>query len=90
MKQAESGVHVVAYASEHRRQWDEFVRGAKNGHFLFPRDYMDYHADRFPDASLMFYDESDRLIGLLPATACDGVLSTHSGLSFGGVISDAA
>ena len=89
MKQAESGVHVVAYASEHRRQWDDFVRAAKNGHFMFVRDYMEYHADRFPDASLMFYDASERLIGLLPATARDGVVSSHAGLSFGGVVSDA-
>ena len=90
MKQPEGGVHVVAYASERRRQWDDFVRAAKNGHFMFVRDYMDYHADRFPDASLMFYDESDRLIGLLPATARDGVVSSHAGLSFGGVVSDAS
>jgi hypothetical protein len=74
------------YTAASKREWDEFVRAAKNGHFLFYRDYMDYHADRFPDASLMFYDERDRLVGLLPATARDGVLSSHAGLSFGGVI----
>lgn len=35
----------------------------------------------------MFHDERGRLIGLLPATLHDGVLSSHAGLSFGGVIS---
>src|SRR3954447_4915308 len=48
---------------------------------------MEYHADRFPDASLMFYDTRDRLIGLLPATVRNGSASSHAGLSFGGVIS---
>jgi hypothetical protein len=75
------------YTAASKREWDEFVATAKNGHFLFYRDYMDYHADRFPDASLMFYDARDRLVGLLPATVHDGVLSSHAGLSFGGVIS---
>jgi hypothetical protein len=82
-----SSVKVVEYQPDHRGDWDDFVRSAKNGHFLFHRQYMDYHADRFPDASLMFYDERDQLVGLLPATARDGVLSSHAGLSFGGVIS---
>jgi hypothetical protein len=79
---------VSEYQPGARREWDDFVRGAKNGHFMFYRDYMDYHADRFSDASLMFLDERDVLIGLLPATARDGVLSSHAGLTFGGVISD--
>jgi hypothetical protein len=87
MTESDRGLKVLAYARERRTEWDDFVRSAKNGHFLFCRDYMDYHADRFPDMSLMFYDERDRLIGLLPATARDGVVSSHAGLSFGGVIS---
>jgi GNAT acetyltransferase-like protein len=75
------------YRKEDRAEWDEFVRTAKNGHFMFLRDYMNYHVARFPDASLMFHDERGRLVGLLPATLQDGVLSSHAGLSFGGVIS---
>jgi hypothetical protein len=53
---------------------------------MFYRDYMEYHVDRFPDISLMFYDVHDRLVGLLPATARDGMGSSHGGLSFGGLI----
>jgi hypothetical protein len=87
MIRVRDAVKAIPYIRERQREWDDFVRTAKNGHFLFYRDYMDYHADRFPDASLMFYDERDRLIGLLPATGRDGILSSHAGLSFGGVIS---
>jgi hypothetical protein len=80
-------VKAISYVWQRQREWDDFVGAAKNGHFLFYREYMDYHADRFPDASLMFYDERDRLIGLLPATVREETLSSHAGLSFGGVIS---
>jgi GNAT acetyltransferase-like protein len=77
---------AIPYGPSSRQEWDGFVRDARNGHFLFHRDYMEYHADRFPDASLMFYDERGRLTGLLPATIREGVVSSHAGLSFGGVI----
>jgi hypothetical protein len=82
-------LQVRDFRSELKGEWDDFVRRAKNGHFMFFRDYMDYHADRFPDASLMFYDGKGRLAGLLPATAREGVVSSHAGLSFGGVVTDA-
>jgi hypothetical protein len=79
-------LRVNDYCAASRQEWDDFIRSAKNGHFLFYRDYMDYHADRFPDASLMFYDGRDRLIAVLPATLRDGVLASHAGLTFGGVV----
>jgi Acetyltransferase (GNAT) domain len=81
-------VKVVRYSGAHRNSWDDFVGNSKNGSFLFQRDYVEYHEDRFPDNSLMFYDEREQLIALLPATVSDGVLSSHAGLTFGGVVSD--
>jgi hypothetical protein len=80
-------VSVVRYEAARASEWDEFVSRSKNGVFLFMRGYMDYHADRFPDASLMFYDGGGRLVGLLPATSREaGVLASHAGLTFGGVV----
>src|SRR5436309_7341874 len=87
MKQSDRRIDVVAYGPKRKQEWDRFVAAAKNGHFLFYRDYMDYHADRFPDASLMFYEGGDRLIALLPATLREASLSSHGGLTFGGVVS---
>jgi hypothetical protein len=47
---------------------------------------MDYHADRFLDHSLMLYDEQN-LVALLPANIdADGVLSSHDGLTYGGLM----
>lgn len=83
-----SKLRVVNYEDGHRNAWDEFVAQSKNGVFLFERDYVEYHADRFPDHSLVFYDESGKIVALLPATVSDDVISSHAGLSFGGVVTD--
>jgi hypothetical protein len=81
-------IRVERYDPRWRTAWDEFVDRSKNGVFLFRRDYMDYHAGRFADSSLLFFDE-DRLAAVLPASARDGVVTSHGGLTFGGVVSDA-
>jgi hypothetical protein len=83
-----SNLRVVRYSADHKGAWDDFVTKSKNGVFLFQRDYMEYHADRFPDHSLMFWDGREQLLALLPATVRDGVLSSHAGLTFGGIVSD--
>jgi hypothetical protein len=82
-------LQVVSYEEGRGRAWDEFVGRSKNGVFLFTRGYMDYHADRFPDGSLMFYDGRGQLVALLPATARGDALVSHAGLTFGGVVTDA-
>jgi hypothetical protein len=68
--------------------WNRFVAESKNGTFLFNRHYMDYHRDRFPDFSLLIFDEQDELVGVLPATRDGDEMSSHGGLTYGGVISD--
>lgn len=79
---------IVRYTADKADEWNHFVAGSKNGTFLFDRHYMDYHADRFHDHSLMFYDERG-LYALLPANdAEDGVLYSHKGLTYGGLVTD--
>lgn len=78
------------YSPADAAEWNAFVAGSKNGTFLFDRSYMDYHADRFRDHSLMIYREG-RLYALLPACiAADGTLWSHGGLTYGGVILSAS
>ncbi len=79
---------VERYDNSRRAAWDEFVRRSKNGTFLFDRDYMDYHGDRFADHSLLIYAD-DRLIALLPAHRDGSALVSHGGLTYGGLITDA-
>jgi Acetyltransferase (GNAT) domain len=78
--------HARPYAASDRPAWDAFVRSARNGVFLFERAYLDYHAARYQDASLMLSDESGQIAALLPAQReADNVVS-HGGLSFGGLV----
>lgn len=77
---------IQRYAPEMKPQWDVFVDSSKNGTFLLKRDYMEYHADRFPDNSFVYTDENDNFLALLPATRHGDVLSSHAGLTYGGLI----
>ena len=52
---------------------------------MFDRNYMDYHKDRFFDNSLMFYDGTE-LIAIMPANINRGILYSHGGLTYGGLI----
>lgn len=67
--------------------WNSFNEYSKNGSFLFHRNFMDYHADRFEDNSLLFY-EDDELIALLPASIHKNELCSHGGLTYGGFITN--
>lgn len=66
--------------------WDAFVRASRNGVFLFERGYMDYHAERFDDASLVVEDERGAVTALLPAHRTGDAVVSHGGLSFGGLV----
>lgn len=79
-------VEVVRYSGKYKAEWDAFVRTSKNGTFMLLRDYMEYHADRHQDHSLLFYLKR-KLIAVLPANAAEEELHSHAGLSYGGVIS---
>ncbi|MCX2717893.1 GNAT family N-acetyltransferase [Helicobacter sp. MIT 21-1697] len=78
-------IYLKPYTLAHKTLWNAFNADSKNGLFLFDRDYMDYHSDRFKDNSLLFYEE-DKLLALLPLNITDNVLYSHQGLTFGGFI----
>jgi len=73
------------YRPEDAGAWNALVERSKNGTFLFDRRYMDYHADRFQDASLMFF-EDDSPVALLPACRTGETLISHQGLTYGGLL----
>ena len=76
---------ICKYSNSNLEEWNQFVALSKNGFFMFDRNYMDYHKDRFIDNSLMFYDAKDNLIAILPANISNNILYSHQGLSFGGI-----
>lgn len=78
---------IKRYTPEDQEAWDRYVKKARNATFLFLRDYMDYHRDRFNDYSLLFY-KNGKLHSLLPAHQVDNTLYSHFGLTYGGLIVD--
>lgn len=80
-------VELRPYSSSRATEWDAFADNAKNGTFLYKRGYMDYHADRFTDCSLMFYKRGE-LIAQLPASwnAARRTVTSHGGLTYGGLM----
>lgn len=80
-------IEVIQYNSDYKSLWNNYISKSKNGTFLFYRDYMEYHSNRFKDNSLMFF-EGDRLIAVMPANIYGNVLYSHAGLTYGGIISD--
>lgn len=80
-------LRVVEYSNTLKTDWDTFLAKSKNGIFFFHRDYMEYHANRFIDCSLMIYDE-DKLTALMPASVKDDIVVSHGGLTFGGILTN--
>lgn len=76
---------IKIYTQEHADEWNSFVENSKNGTFLFNRNYMDYHSDRFHDNSLLVYRKG-KLYTILPANRVDNVLYSHQGLTYGGFV----
>ena len=80
-------IEIINYFGTMVNHWDTFVDNSKNGTFMLKRGYIDYHADRFQDMSLMFY-ENDRLVALFPASLHNNEIRSHGGLTYGGIITD--
>lgn len=78
---------IKRYTVADKSAWDGYVAQSKNGTFLFYRDYMDYHSDRFHDHSLMFY-RGGKLYALLAANIEGDVLWSHRGLTYGGLVTN--
>lgn len=78
---------IIPYTAARQEEWNAFVARSKQGTFLFDRRYMDYHADRFRDHSLMVFRKG-KLYALLPANVDGTTLYSHQGLTYGGLLTD--
>jgi hypothetical protein len=82
-------LRVRPYQPADRDRWNAFVKASRNGTFLLEREYMDYHADRFVDLSLVVEDDAE-WIAALPASRHDHEARSHGGLTYGGFLIDDA
>jgi len=78
-------VSIETYKDSCKADWNNFVYSSKNSTFLFDRDFMDYHSDRFEDYSLMIYKNSE-LVAVLPLNIINDKVYSHKGLTYGGLI----
>lgn len=69
--------------------WDALVASSRNGNVLHRRGYMDYHADRFVDASLLI-ERGGEVVAVLPANVEGDCVSSHAGLTYAGLLSSRA
>ena len=78
-------IRIQKYSAGQKNEWDLFCNNSKMPLFMFNRNFMDYHKDRFTDHSLFFYDDNE-LSAIFPASEKETVLASHGGLTYGGFI----
>lgn len=76
---------VKPYNIKYKEQWDNLIDYAKNATFLFHRDFLEYHHDRFDDASLLIFKD-DKVIAVFPACKEGSIIYSHKGLTYGGLV----
>lgn len=87
---------ILPYSINKRDEWNRFVEESKQGTFLLDRNFMDYHADRFFDCSLLVYSDDvseseasyDSLVAVFPANwkEEEKTVYSHQGLTYGGLL----
>lgn len=78
-------ITIKKYNKSLKNQWNVFVANAINSSFLFQRDFMEYHQDRFEDYSLLAF-KGEKLLAVLPANKVAKIVYSHQGLSYGGLL----
>lgn len=76
---------IKRYEPKDYDSWNAFIGKAKNATFLFHRDFMEYHNDRFLDYSLIVLDK-EKWVAVLPANVLGNIVYSHQGLTYGGLV----
>lgn len=77
---------VRPYLAADEELWNSIVLRSRSGNFLHFRGYMDYHADRFIDQSLIIFQDG-RPCAVFPASLHGETIVSHGGLTYAGLIS---
>lgn len=80
-------IRIARHADTLASDWATVLAASKNGVFLFDRQYLDYHGDRFVDMSSIAYVDGKPVALMAAAFDTDtGTVTSHPGLTFGGVV----
>ena len=80
---------IECYTNELRALWNDTLLEVRQSSFLFHRDFMEYHKDRFVDLSLIIFDAHHNVLALFPANECRNNpcrVESHGGLTYGGLL----
>jgi len=76
---------VKKYEQKDFAIWNDFIGLAKNATFLFHRNFMEYHKERFDDFSLLVF-ENQKLVSVFPANKLGNSVHSHQGLTYGNLV----
>ncbi len=76
---------IYKFERKYLEEWNRFIEDSKTPLFIFKREFMEYHSDRFVDSSLLFFKEG-KLVAVLPASIDGENLVSHGGLTYGGLV----
>ena len=76
---------IKPYSPALLSDWEQVVEFAINGTFMHSRAFMEYHGERFKDASLVIYNDGHP-VGIFPAHRVEDRIHSHQGLTYGGLI----
>lgn len=79
-------IEIKRYSSDYAEQWDQLIGKSRVDTFLFYRDFMDYHSDRFQDHSFLIFRKG-KLEAVLPGNIDGETFYSHQGLTYGGFVS---
>lgn len=82
---------IKKYTDDMQEKWDQFVQyHSFNGTFLQTRNFLNYHGNKFKDASIIIYKGQDTIVAVVPAcviqTQDKNICYSHAGSTFGGIV----
>lgn len=78
-------IEIKQYSNNDKFIWNNFLEYSKIDSFLFNRDFMDYHSNRFVDCSYIIFRKS-KVEAIFPGNIKDSIFYSHQGLTYGGLI----
>jgi hypothetical protein len=76
---------LIEYSDLYKEGWNKFIQTSKNGTFLFNRNYIEYHFNRFNNRALIFRKKND-IRAVIAFNINDSIAYSHQGLTYGGFI----
>jgi hypothetical protein len=76
---------VRPYVPDDAPAWDTLVVQSRTGNLLHRRSYMDYHAHRFVDTSLII-ERDGKIVAAFPANRDNDTVVSHGGLTYAGLL----